>query len=99
MYKASTMQIAGGCPSALLVMSGSVRAAEPDHRLVNAAADQDWAGMRTLLRQKADANATRPDHSTALLWAAHWNNLEMADLLLKAGANVKAADDDGVTPL
>jgi uncharacterized protein len=33
------------------------------------------------------------------LWSAHWNDLEMVDLLLKAGAKVDAADDYGVTPL
>jgi len=85
--------------SALLVVSGVAFAAEPDHRLVNAAADQDWATMRALLKQKVDVNAMRADHSTALLWTAHWNELEMTDLLLRAGAKVNAADDDGVTPL
>jgi hypothetical protein len=36
---------------------------------------------------------------TALHWAAHWNDLEMADRLIAARANVNAADDHGVTPL
>jgi len=85
--------------STLFVISGIVLAAEPDLRLVNAAASQDKATMRTLLKQKVDVNAMRPDHSTALLWTAHWNDLELADLLLRAGAKVNAADDDGVTPL
>jgi ankyrin repeat protein len=85
--------------AALLVISGIAFSAEPDRRLVDAAADQDWAGMRALLKQKTDVNAARPDHSTALLWTAHWNNLEMSDILLRAGAKVNAADDDGVTPL
>jgi ankyrin repeat protein len=85
--------------SALLVISGVAFAAEPDRRLVSAAADQDWATMRTLLKQKVDVNAMRADHSTALLWTAHWNELEMSDMLLRAGAKVNAADDDGVTPL
>jgi len=83
----------------LLVISGLAFAAESDLRLINAAADQDWTSLRTLLKQKVDVNATRPDHSTALLWTAHWNNLEATDLLLRAGAKVNVADDDGVTPL
>jgi ankyrin repeat protein len=74
-------------------------AAEPDDRLVNAAADQDWTQVRSLLKQRVDINAARADGATALLWAAHWDNAEMADLLLKAGAKVNAADDHGVTPL
>ena len=39
------------------------------------------------------------DGSTALLWAAHWNDLETADLLIRAGADVNAANDLRVTPL
>src|ERR1700719_3429448 len=93
------IRVAAPLLSALLVISGIGFAAEPDLRLVNAAAGQDKATMRALLKQKVDVNAMRPDHSTALLWTAHWNDLEMADLLLHAGAKVNAADDDGVTPL
>src|SRR5271169_5201362 len=78
--------------SALFVISGIVLAAEPDLRLVNAAASQDRTSMRTLLKQKVDVNAMRPDHSTALLWTAHWNDLELSDLLLRAGAKVNADD-------
>jgi ankyrin repeat protein len=85
--------------SALLMISGIAFAAQPDLRLVNAAAGQDWVSMRTLLKHNADVNAMGPDRSTALLWTAHWNSLEISDLLLRAGANVNAADDDGVTPL
>jgi ankyrin repeat protein len=36
---------------------------------------------------------------TALLWAAHWDDRDAVELLLRAGANVNAADDHGVTPL
>jgi uncharacterized protein len=93
------IRIAAALLSALFIISGIAFAAEPDLRLVNAAAGQDRASMRTLLKQKVDVNAMRPDHSTALLWTAHWNDLEMSDLLLRAGAKVNADDDDGVTPL
>jgi len=81
------------------VISGIAFAAEPDLRLVNAAADQDWASVKALLRQKANVNAARADGMTALLFAAHWNQPEMSELLLRAGAKVNAADDNGVTPL
>jgi ankyrin repeat protein len=73
--------------------------AAADQRLVNAAADQDKAAVRALLKQSVDVNAARADGSTALLWSAHWNDLETVDLLLKAGAKVNTADDYGVTPL
>ena len=36
---------------------------------------------------------------TALLWAAHWDDLEAVETLLEAGADPNAADDHGVTPL
>src|SRR5579871_554403 len=91
--------LAGAC-LAVLGISSSAIAAEQDLRLVNAAVDQDWTTVQKLLKQKkVDVNAALPDGGTALLWTAHWNNLEIADLLLKAGAKVNAADDDGVTPL
>jgi ankyrin repeat protein len=70
-----------------------------DLGLVNAAADQDKAAIQALLKQGADVNSARADGSTALLWSAHWDDLETVDLLLKAGAKVDAADDYGVTPL
>jgi ankyrin repeat protein len=44
-------------------------------------------------------NAAQPDGATALAWAAHSNDLETAELLIRAGANVNAANDYGVTPL
>jgi ankyrin repeat protein len=74
-------------------------AAGPDLRLVNAVAEQDNGAMRTLLKERVDVNAARADGSTALLWAAHFNDLTTVDLLVRAGAKVNAADDHGVTPL
>ncbi len=84
---------------ALLSGLGLAMAAEPDLRLVNAAAQQDRQLVRTLLKEGVDVNLPRADGATALLWAAHWDDLETVDLLLRAGANVNAADDHGVTAL
>ena len=85
--------------SMVLCASASVLAAGPDLRLVTAAAEQDKAAVRALLKERVNVNSARGDGSTALLWAAHWNDLEMVDLLLRAGAQVNAPDDHGVTPL
>src|SRR5262245_38608036 len=92
-------RVAGFGLLALLVAAGPVASAAPDSRLVSAAAEQDWAALRSLVRGRADVNGPRADGATALLWAAHWDHRESVDLLLQAGANVNAADDDGVTPL
>jgi uncharacterized protein len=52
-----------------------------------------------LLKKGADVNVAQADGSTALHWAAHWNDLETADLLIGAGANLNPQTDLGVTPL
>lgn len=92
-------RLAGLCVICLLAGAGLTRAATPDLRLVNAAAEQDKVAIRALLKQGVDVNAARADGVTALLWAAHFNDLESVTLLLGAGARVNVADDHGMTPL
>ena len=70
-----------------------------DQRLVEAVARQDLDAGRILLGESVDVNASQPDGATALHWASHWNDLEMADQLIRAGANVNAVNELGVTPL
>jgi ankyrin repeat protein len=67
--------------------------------LVEAAKSGDSAALRSLLQQKTDINAAEADGTTALHWASYRDDLESADLLIRAGANVNAANDLGVTPL
>jgi uncharacterized protein len=74
-------------------------AADPDLRLVDAARRQDRAAVRTLLSQRADVKAVQPDGAGVLHWAAHWDDVEMAGMLIEAGADVNARNDLGVTPL
>jgi ankyrin repeat protein len=81
----------------LLVVGASAAGAEP--RLVDAAKNQDAEQVRTLLDRHADVNVRSEDGSTALLWAAHWNDLATAELLVRAGADVNAANDLRMTPL
>ena len=59
----------------------------------------DKATVKSLAQKKADVNAPQPDGATAIQWAAYHNDLDMADLLIVAGANVKLANHDGSTPL
>ena len=44
-------------------------------------------------------NAVQADGATALHWAAHWDDVPLAEALVRAGASVNAANDLGVTPL
>ena len=67
--------------------------------LVEAARSGDQAAVRAQLQKKADVNLTEGDGSTALLWASYRNDIETADLLLRAGAKPNGANDLGVTPL
>lgn len=86
----------------LLTASGgqTMLAAGGDTRLSDAAMKGDRNAVRSLLLQKADVNAPRGDGTTALHWAAYRDDQEMAELLIKAGADVKAKTRlGGMTPL
>lgn len=70
-----------------------------DLRLVNAVKNRDRPAVRSLMEQHVNVNAAQADGTTALAWAANRDDLETADLLLRAGAKVNAANAYGVTPL
>ena len=65
--------------------------------LIDAVKKHDQQTVRSLLQQHVDVNVPAADGATALAWAAHWNDLETADLLIRAGANVDIKNDYGVT--
>ena len=67
-----------------------VRAATAD--VADAAMRGDRDAVRAALARKADVNAAQVDGSTALHWAVERDDVEMADLLLRAGARVTRAD-------
>jgi ankyrin repeat protein len=90
--------IAAACLLTLLVVAGP--SAAPDNsELVDAARNQDRSRVGELLSGKPDVNVRSDDGSTALLWAAHWNDLATAELLIRAHANPNLANDFGMTPL
>src|SRR5438876_6866558 len=70
-----------------------------DTRVAEAAMHEDAVAVKSLLQQKADVNAALPDGATALHWAANADDLDTVSLLIQAGANVKAKDRYGFTPL
>jgi ankyrin repeat protein len=70
-----------------------------DSAIADAAERQDRAAVTRLLAQHVPVNAAQADGTTALHWAAHWNDVQTVDALIKSGANVNAANRHGVTPL
>jgi uncharacterized protein len=67
--------------------------------LIRAVKNRDVQSVRELLKQRVDVNATEGDGATALHWAAHRDDLTIADLLIRAGARGNVANDVGATPL
>jgi uncharacterized protein len=71
-----------------------------DLRLIRAVSEGDVESVRRLVSQPGiDVNAPQGDGATALHWAAHRDNLPMAELLIRAGARANVANDLGSTPL
>src|SRR5262249_16279494 len=74
--------------------------AATDTRIVDAAMNHDKDAVRSLIKQAVDVNGSQGDGMTALHWAALNGDAEMVQMLLYAGANVKAATRLGAyTPL
>jgi ankyrin repeat protein len=89
-----------GCATGFaILLSALAIAAETDTRLIQAVKNRDADSVRALLKQHVDVNATQGDGATALHWAAHRDDLVIADLLIRAGARASVADDLGTTPL
>src|SRR5262245_18663554 len=91
------------CAALFALAAGAASAAAPaDLRLIQAVKSRDVASVRELLAPHAppvDVNAAAADGATALHWAAHRDDLTIADLLIRAGARANVANDLGATPL
>jgi uncharacterized protein len=83
----------------LAAIATGVASAASDPRVADAAEHANKALMVSLVKQRADVNAPQADGTTALHWAARWDDAETVDLLIKAGANVKVSNRFGATPL
>jgi ankyrin repeat protein len=74
--------------------------AAPAAPVADAAMQGDRGAVQALLKQAADVNGAQGDGMTALHWAAMKNDAELAEMLLYAGANVRAKTRIGdYTPL
>jgi ankyrin repeat protein len=68
--------------------------------VAEATMQRDREAVRSLLKNGEDVNAAQGDGMTALHWAARNGDLELTQMLLYAGANVKATTRlGGYTPL
>jgi ankyrin repeat protein len=91
------MNMVGALSMALLL---SAAAAPSSSDVANAAMRGDVEAVRALLQQGADVNMAQGDGMTALHWAAERGETEIAEMLLYAGASVRATTRIGdYTPL
>ena len=82
-----------------ILFASTLRAAAPETPLVDAVKRTDVPAVRALVQKRVDVNAAAIDGSTALHWAVQKDALELVDLLIGAGANIKAENRFHVTPL
>jgi uncharacterized protein len=81
-----------------VVLAAGLQASATD--VADAAKAKDAAAVKALLKGGADVNAAQGDGMTALHWAAANGDIAMTQMLLAAGANIRATTRlGGVTPL
>jgi uncharacterized protein len=83
----------------LLVIGWAGAAHAATSEIADAVMRGDRQAVRAALSRKADVNVAQVDGTTALHWAVERDDLEMADLLIRAGARVDAKTREGVMPL
>jgi len=91
------MRITGLAAGFLLFGAVAAHAAPPD--VADAAMRGDRDAVRAALARKADVNASQVDGTTALHWAVERDDVDLAEMLLTAGARVNARTREGVMPL
>jgi len=82
-----------------IAMIPALLAAAGRSEVADAAMQRNKSAVRALLQQKTDVNAPQIDGTTALHWAVEADDLDLTDLLIRAGAHVSAANKAGATPL
>lgn len=92
-----SLRIAFGCCLIVFLAGASAGGAGSD--VADAAMKGNRDAVRALLQRKAGVNVPQIDGTTALHWAVRVDDLELAEMLIIAGANVSAATREGVTPL
>ena len=80
----------------LLLGLGRLTFASSD--VADAAMHKNREAVATLIAKKSAVNAPQADGATALHWAVYNGDGALVDLLLKAGANAKAANREDRYP-
>ena len=88
-----------GCAALLFVYLAGLNLAAGRSEVADAAMKGDKAAVRALIQKKADVNAPQVDGAVALHWAIYKDDLELADMLLRAGAKPDVTNREGITPL
>ena len=97
--RARSLDRAKTAAAILLVFAATTYAAPARATLADATEKMNRAQIRALIKQRVNINTPQPDGMTPLHWATYHDDLEIAQLLVRAGANVKVANRYGVTPL
>ena len=83
-----------------VVLTAALSAQQVVSSVADAAGRGDTAAVRQLLKDGADVNGAQGDGMSALHWAAERGDVELADMLIFAGANIGAVTRIGqYTPL
>jgi ankyrin repeat protein len=86
--------------AAVVVLSiGASAAGAAESPLIAAVKRGDAGAVRAVLQQRPDVNESEPDGTTALHWAVHGDRVDLADALIRAGAQVNRANRYGATPV
>lgn len=82
-----------------LIAAAALAADTGNPSLVNAAKQGDRDAVRSILNSPAMKDVADTQGTAALIWAASRGDMEMADLLLRAGVDPKAANEYSATAL
>ena len=95
-----TARLFVGCLATVLWWTVQTPLIAAETPLADAAMEGDLEQVRQLIAEEADLNVAQGDGMTALHWAAFHNDLELADALLEADADVGVTTRVGaLTPL
>ena len=84
---------------ATFIGTGVSTGQESSSGVIDAARSRDAAVLTDLVSSGAAVNTPQGDGSTALHWAAYWEDTHIAQVLIDAGADANTANDLGITAL